>query len=68
MSGENGRHAPLLTVDQIAEELAASAEHIRRLIRRGELAAVNIAASRRPNYRVSRTELDKYLRDHAVAS
>jgi excisionase family DNA binding protein len=58
----------MLTVEDVAEDLAASAEHIRRLIRRGDLAAVNIATSGRPNYRISRASLEKYLRDHAVAS
>lgn len=58
----------MLTVEGVAEELAISPEHTRRLIRRGELAAVNIAGSKRPTYRVSRAALDQYLRDHAVAS
>jgi excisionase family DNA binding protein len=58
----------MLTVADIADELVLSVEHVRRLIRRGELAAVNIATSGRPNYRVSRAALEKYLRDHAVAS
>lgn len=58
----------MLTVPDVADELAISVEHTRRLIRRGDLAAVNIASSGRPNYRVSRPALDQYLRDHAVAS
>jgi excisionase family DNA binding protein len=58
----------MLTVSGVADELAISAEHVRRMIRRGELAAVNIATSGRPNYRVSRAALDRYLTDHAVAS
>ena len=58
----------MLTVEGVANELAVSVEHVRRLIRRGDLAAVNIATSGRPNYRVSRAALDKYLSDHAVAS
>lgn len=57
----------MLTVADIADELALSTEQVRRLIRRGELPAVNIATGR-PNYRVSRAALDKYLSDHAVAS
>lgn len=60
--------ARLLTTEGVAEFLDISVEHARRLIRRGELAAVNIASSGRPNYRVSPAALDKYLRDHAVAS
>jgi excisionase family DNA binding protein len=58
----------MLTVADIADELALSTEHVRRLIRRHHLPAVNIATSGRPNYRVSRAALDKYLSDHAVAS
>lgn len=60
--------ARMLTVKAVADELAASPEHVRRLIRRHLLAAVNIATSGRPDYRVSRAALDAYLRDHAVAS
>ena len=58
----------LLTVSGVAEELVLSVEQVRRLIRRGELPAVNLATTRRPNYRVSRAALDQFLRDHAVAS
>lgn len=58
----------LLTVKDVADELVISLEQARRLIRRGDLPAMNIATSGRPNYRVSRAALDQYLRDHAVAS
>lgn len=58
----------MLTTADVADELAVSVEHVRRFIRRGDLAAVNIATSGPPNYRVSRAALDTYLRDHAVAS
>lgn len=60
--------ASMLTAAGVADELAISVEHARRLIRRGELAAVNIATSGRPDYRISRAALNQYLRDHAVAS
>lgn len=60
--------ARMLTVKDVADELAASPDHIRRLIRRRLLAAVNIATTGRPDYRISRSALDAYLRDHAVAS
>lgn len=60
--------AQMLTVKDVADELAISVEQARRFIRRGELAAVNLASDRRPSYRVSRAALDKYLSDHAVAS
>ena len=65
MTAKPGR---MLTVDDIATELVISVEHARRLIRRGELAAVNLRTSGSPIYRVSRAALDQYLRDHAVAS
>ncbi|HEY2086299.1 MAG TPA: helix-turn-helix domain-containing protein [Mycobacterium sp.] len=58
----------MLTAADVADELAVSVEHVRRFIRRGDLAAINIATSGRPNYRITRTALDEYLRDHAVAS
>ena len=58
----------MLTVVSVADELAVSVEQVRRLIRRGELPAVNLATPSRPTYRVSRAELDKFLRDHQVAS
>ncbi|HEY3559709.1 MAG TPA: helix-turn-helix domain-containing protein [Kribbella sp.] len=58
----------MLTTEGVAEVLDISVEHARRLIRRGELAAVNIASASRPNYRVTPAALDQYLRDHAVAS
>jgi excisionase family DNA binding protein len=60
--------ARMLTTEGVAEFLDISVEHARRLIRRGELAAVNITNSGRPNYRISQAALDQYLRDHAVAS
>lgn len=65
MTSKQGR---MLTASGVADELAISTEHVRRMIRRGDLAAVNIATSGRPNYRVSRAALDRYLSDHAVAS
>lgn len=68
MTTRSGPAVRMLTVEGVSDELVVSAEHVRRLIRRGDLAAVNIATSGRPNYRVSRAALDKYLSDHAVAS
>lgn len=58
----------MLTVKGVAEELDVSTEHVLRLIRRGELAAANVATTGRPSYRISRTQLDQFLRDHAIAS
>jgi len=58
----------MLTVKGVAEELDVSTEHVLRLIRRGELSATNVATAGRPNYRVSRAQLDKFLREHATAA
>jgi excisionase family DNA binding protein len=58
----------MLTVEDVADELAIPAKTVRRLIRLRELAAVNVATGNGRIYRVSRAALDQYLRDHAVAS
>lgn len=55
-----------LTVDDIASELKVSRSIVYRLIRSGEIEAVNIAASegktaQKGHYRVKRSCLDKYL-------
>jgi len=68
MTSNRAQTQRMLTVVGVADELVISIEQTRRLIRRGELAAVNIGTSRRPNYRVSRAALDQYLSDHQVAS
>jgi excisionase family DNA binding protein len=68
MTARPSRPARMLAVADVADELATTVNQIRRLIRRGELAAVNIAGSGRPMYRVSRAALDQYLNEHAVAS
>jgi excisionase family DNA binding protein len=66
---ENARKAPAadwLTVEEIAEELRISKNVVYRLIRSGELEAVNIVetngrTAQRGHYRVKRSSLDKYL-------
>lgn len=62
------RPARMLTVDDVADELAIPAKTVRRLIRLGELAAVNVATGNGRIYRIHRAALDEYLRVHAVAS
>lgn len=55
------RSGRLLTVDQVAERLALPVPSVRRLIRRGDLAAHNLATPLRPMYRVSEQQLATYL-------
>ena len=41
------------TVAQVAEHLAINADHVRDLIRTGELPAFNVGGTKRPTYRIS---------------
>lgn len=53
----------LLTPEEAARLLRVSAEHVRCLIRSGELPAINIAAGRRrPLYRIHRQAIDDFIR------
>ena len=59
MTGKNGR---LLTSGEAAEYLHVSAEQIRTLIRKGQIAASNVGAgSKRPLYRITQQALDDFL-------
>lgn len=53
-----------LTVPEVADELGLRPDQIRKLIRCGDLPAHNVAATtaRNPVYRVSRSQLDGWLR------
>jgi excisionase family DNA binding protein len=52
----------LLTPTEVATELRVTAEQIRSLIRRGELAAINVGAgAKRPLYRIRRQALNEFL-------
>jgi excisionase family DNA binding protein len=51
-----------LTVDEIAAELRLSKMTVYRLVKIGELPALQIGRS----FRVKRTDLDEYLREAAV--
>ena len=60
-----------LTVDEIATELRISKSIVYRLIRGGELEAINIAdtagrIAQKGHYRVKRLSLDKYLESKRV--
>ena len=66
---ENARRSPTsdwLTVESIAEELKISKSVVYRLIRNGELEAINIVGTdshipQRGHYRVRRSSLNSYL-------
>lgn len=58
------RRPPLLTVSQVAALLGLNPQVVRRLIRSGELEAVNVAAASNGHgqrYRVARKALRRYL-------
>lgn len=58
--------APLLTPAEVAEDLRVSAEHVRCLIRSGELSAIDISAgSKRPLYRIRREALAEFMKHEA---
>lgn len=66
MTARSVQPSRMLTPEGVADELAITPEHVRRLIRRGQLPAVNIGSPGRPTYRIFRDALDQYLRDHAA--
>jgi excisionase family DNA binding protein len=51
------RHAPLLTVHEVAERLRSGEHTIRRLIRSGELPALRVGQQ----YRIDGDELERWL-------
>jgi excisionase family DNA binding protein len=53
---------PLLTAEEVAEQLRVSTMTVYRLIRRGELPAVRVGR----NYRVRTADLEAYLAGHVV--
>ncbi len=54
----------LLTPDEAALRLKVTAEQVRSLIRKGELAAINIGArKKRPLYRIRTDALEEFLHD-----
>jgi excisionase family DNA binding protein len=59
---------PLLTVDQVAEHLNLPEHTVRKLIRLGELPAINVACGKNPLYRVAREGLDQFLASRAVTT
>ncbi len=53
---------PLLTVGEVAALLHVSNMTVYRLIKSGQLTAIRVGK----NYRIRRTEVEKYLDDRAV--
>ena len=60
MAGEFGE--PLLTVGEVANLMRVSNMTVYRLIKAGQLAAIRVGK----NYRIRRTDVDRYLTDRAV--
>ncbi|MBN1817658.1 MAG: helix-turn-helix domain-containing protein [Sedimentisphaerales bacterium] len=59
----------LLTPHEVALRLRVTSEQIRSLIRRGQLAAVNVGAGKkRPLYRVTPAALDTFLEKRCQCS
>ncbi|MBD2760047.1 helix-turn-helix domain-containing protein [Yimella sp. cx-573] len=57
----------LLTTRQVADHLGESEVHVRRRIRRGELAAINTSGNpNRPRYRVHPDALKAWIAAHAA--
>lgn len=57
------------TPDQVAEQLAISAKHVRMLIAAGELRASNIGGEgRSARWRVSESDLNRWLESRACYS
>lgn len=57
-----------LTIPQVAERLQLNEQHIRKLIRRGELRASNIGGAHRPSYRIEETAVEEFLQARAVTT
>ena len=53
---------PLLTVSEVAERMRVSNMTVYRLIKSGQLSAIRVGK----NYRIRRSDVDRYLTDRAV--
>lgn len=53
---------PLLTVGEVADMMRVSNMTVYRLIKAGQLAAIRVGK----NYRIRRTDVERYLDDRAV--
>lgn len=57
-----------LTTGQVAERLGCSVNHVRDMIRRGDIRAANIGTKAAPVYRVSRRVFAEFLRECEVTA
>lgn len=58
---------PNLRVGQAANEIGVTTPIVRKLIKAGELAAINVSSGgRSPRYRVTREALDSFLASRAT--
>jgi excisionase family DNA binding protein len=55
-----------LTVKQIAEELQVNDNTVRDWIKSKELTAFNVGSKLRPDYRIKRTDFDKFITARTV--
>jgi excisionase family DNA binding protein len=53
---------PLLTVNEVAQAMRVSNMTVYRLIKSGQLAAIRVGK----NYRIRRSDLERYLSERAV--
>ncbi|MDQ4058889.1 MAG: helix-turn-helix domain-containing protein [Actinomycetota bacterium] len=53
---------PLLTVGEVAQTMRVSNMTVYRLIKSGQLAAIRVGK----NYRIRRTDVERYLNERAV--
>ena len=59
---QSEHHSKLLTAEETAERLRITAEQVRSLIRKGQLAAINVGSGlKRPLYRIREKALDDFL-------
>ena len=59
---ERGFGEPLLTVGEVATLMRVSNMTVYRLIKAGQLAAIRVGK----NYRIRRTDVDRYLTERSV--
>jgi len=59
----------VLTPDEAATELKVTSEHVRSLIRKGDISAINIGTgTKRPLYRITQQALDDFLKQRRQPS
>lgn len=58
----------LMTVSEVAAELRCDRETVARMVRAGELSAINIGGDGRPSWRVNRADLLAWLETRRAKS